>query len=134
MEQKDKFELLHYYEEQWKYRNTHYWKLVNKDVYIGIVIIVFPHLSEHLGVSASSKLSQVFFSIAGVIISALFSYLLLCESARISCIRCVINKLVSEIGDGMYIPPNVKRLFHVPLAYIIPLFIFLFHILLAILY
>ena len=129
-----KIELLHYYEEQWKYRNTHYWKLVNKDIYIGIIVIIFPYLCEYLGVIASASLSPLFFSITGVIISALFSYLLLCENSRIVAVRSMINKLIREIGHNNYSPPRVHKIFRVPLAYVIPFFILLFHLLLAILY
>ncbi len=129
-----KVELLHYYDEQWKYRNTHYWKLISKDIYIGIIVIMFPYLCEYLGVVASDSLSPLFFSIAGVVISGLFCYLLLCENSRMVAIRKVINQLIGEIGEHQYSPPRVHSAFRVPLANIIPFVILIFHALLAILY
>ena len=130
----NKKELLRYYDEQWKYRNTHYWKLVNRDIYIGIIVILFPYLCEYLGIVASATLSPLFFSVTGVVISALFTYLLLCENSRIVAVRSVVNKLVADIGENQYIPPRVKKVFRVPLANIIPFAIFIFHLLLALLY
>lgn len=129
-----KKELLRYYDEQWKYRNTHYWKLVNRDIYIGIIVILFPYLCEYLGIVASATLSPLFFSITGVVISALFTYLLLCENSRIVAVRSVVNRLVADIGENQYIPPRVKKVFRVPLANIIPFAILIFHLLLALLY
>ena len=126
--------LLSYYDEQWKYRNSHYWKLVSKDIYFGIIVILFPNLCQYLGITASASLSPLFFSIAGVVISALFGYLLLCESARISAVKSVVNKLVAEIGNNKYSPPRVDKVYRVPLAKIIPFAILIFHILLAVLY
>ena len=130
----NKKELLRYYDEQWKYRNTHYWKLVNRDIYIGIIVILFPYLCEYLGIVASATLSPLFFSVTGVVISALFTYLLLCENSRIVAVRSVVNKLVADIGENQYIPPRVKKVFRVPLANIIPFAILIFHLLLALLY
>ena len=129
-----KKELLRYYDEQWKYRNTHYWKLVNRDIYIGIIVILVPYLCEYLGIVASATLSPLFFSITGVVISALFTYLLLCENSRIVAVRSVVNRLVADIGENQYIPPRVKKVFRVPLANIIPFAILIFHLLLALLY
>ena len=130
----NKIELLHYYEDQWKYRNTHYWKLVFKDVYIGVIVILLPHLCGALGITPSERLSPLFFSIGGVVISAVFGYLLMCESARMGATQAVVRRLISEIGEGQYDPPRVKRIYTAPLAVIIPICIFLFHLFLAVVY
>lgn len=130
----EKIELLKYYESQWKYRNTHYWNLVIKDIYVGIIIILFPYLTSVLGVEPSRQLTPLILSVLGVIISMVFSYLLLCENARMIETRKVILKLINDIGGEAYTPKKVNLIFRTPIAKMIPFAVLLFHILLALLY
>ena len=130
----NKFELLKYYQDQWKYRNTHYWKLVNRHLTFGIMVILLPSLCDYLGIVRSDTLSPWVFSVAGIVVSAMFVYLLLCETDRARCMSGVLYKLINEIGEGEYNPGEVRGIFKVKLAYVIPFAIFLFHVLLAVFY
>ncbi len=130
----EKIELLNYFEGQWKYRNTHYWNLVIKDVYIGIIIILFPYLSSALGIKPSANLTHDILCVLGIIVSAIFTYLLLCENARIIETRKVIIRLVKDIGGGVYNPQKVHFIYRTPIAKVIPFAILIFHVLLTLLY
>jgi len=130
----EKIELLNYFESQWKYRNTHYWNLVIKDIYIGIIIILFPYLSSALGIEPSANLTPAILSTLGIIVSVIFSYLLLCENARIIETRKVIIQLVTDIGGGVYTPQKVHFIYRTPIAKVIPFAVLIFHVLLTLLY
>ena len=151
MEMEEKKELLKHYADEWKYRNTHYWKLISKHLYFGVIVIMFPYLGEYLGILSSASLSPLFFQIAGVVVSALFCYLLLCENARMNrtgrMVWTILEPLVQQLNtekkeragqaalDGKYKDlSKIPSAFKLPLGYIIPVVILIFHILLAILY
>lgn len=130
-EEKDK--LLKYYEGQWTYRNTHYWKLVTKDVLIGIIIILFPKLCGYFKMESPDEAIRYLFPIVGVVVSFLFTYLLLCESARMTAVSNVKNKLISDINSN-YVAEKVKRIYRINLSKVIPFSIFAFHIIVAVIY
>lgn len=130
--EKDKrVELLNYYADQWKYRNTHYWSLVIKDIYVCVIIILFPYLTNAINIAPSTNLDNNFFSHFGIIVSVIFTYLLLCENSRIVETRKVILKLIADIGEKKYMPKRVHPAFRTPLAKVIPFAILIFHICLA---
>ena len=134
MKADEKKALLEYYADQYKYRNTHYWRLVVKDVIICCIIILFPYLTDKLEIQASSTFSETSFRIIGMLISILFTYLLLAESSRMKAQKERITALIQDIGKNNYNEVNVPRAYKLNISYWIPFVILLFHLLIAISY
>jgi hypothetical protein len=126
--------LLDYYREQYQYRHKHFWSLITKHIFICAIIIIFPYLTSKFEIEPSTHICWMLYRIAGVIISALFVYLLLCESARMRAHGKAIKLIINEIGGGKYEYPTVEPAFRISISVVLPFVVLVFHILLAILY
>lgn len=134
MKADEKKALLEYYADQYKYRNTHYWRLVVEDIIICCILILFPYLTDKLGIQASSTISEISFRILGIFVSILFTYLLLAEGSRMKAQKKSILALIQDIGKNNYNEVNVPRAYRLNISYWIPFVILLFHLLIAISY
>ena len=75
-----------------------------------------------------TKIPLCLFPCTGIVVSALFTYLLLAEAERMLRQADVITKILEKMD---YIPERVSNLYRVPLAKYIPYAILVFHIIVA---
>ena len=122
---------LDFYKEMWIYRHKHFWGLVVKNLYICLSVILFPNLIEKIVSLPQEDISYVVFRIAGIILSVLFCYLLLCENARMSKTSESISEILTKIDYPM---KKVSTIFKTPIGFILPMVICLFNIAVAVLY
>ena len=96
---------LDYYKEQWIYRHKHYWNLLVKDLYLVLIIILFPNITDKAGMLPQTKIPLWMFPCAGIVVSFLFTLLLLAEAERMSKQNSVIKKILAKLD---YPPEKVS--------------------------
>ncbi len=119
---------LDYYKEQWIYRNKHYWNLIVKDLYLVLTIILFPNITGKMDVLPNTKIPLCLFPWVGIIVSILFTYVLLAEAERTLKQSDVINKILVKMD---YAQERVPKLYRMSLAKYIPYAVLFFHIIVA---
>ncbi len=119
---------LDYYKEQWIYRNKHYWNLLVKDVYLVLTIILFPNITDKIELLPKTKIPLWLFPWTGIVVSILFTYLLLAEAERMLKQGDVISKILTKMN---YVPEKVSKFYRAPLSKCIPYAILVFHIIVA---
>ena len=75
-----------------------------------------------------TKIPLWLFPCTGIVVSALFTYLLLAEAERMLRQSDVISKILIKMD---YVPERVSKLYKVPLAKCMPYAILVFHIIVA---
>ena len=119
---------LDYYKEQWIYRNKHYWNLIVKDLYLVLTIILFPNITSKIDMLPNTKIPRGLFPWIGIIVSIVFTYILLAEAERMLKQSDVIEEILKEMD---YVPKKVSKIYEMPLAKCIPYAILFFHIIVA---
>lgn len=89
--------ILNYYQDEWKFRQTHFWNLAIKMFTLNLIITMLPFVSSIGGMAIISRIPPYAFLIAAIIISLIELFVLLAEGIRhidISQTRSRINNML----------------------------------------
>lgn len=120
-----------HYSKEWMYRHEHYWKMVTKYTILCTAIIFMPYLSN-IGIELPNQNNSIFFSVVGIILSAIFGFYLWNEAARLDSVGSKLYELVKDLPSGKR--KEFPKIFKMKISYCVPFVIFCFHLFIAIMY
>lgn len=100
-------ELLKYYQDEWKFRHTHFWNLVVKFFVINIIVCYAPYVSEYLNVRYPGGILDLCCIGCGALLAFISCYILFEEAKRHNEIgvkkKIILNKIYgNEMSKSAY--------------------------------
>ncbi len=101
LENEELISLISIYLSEWEHRDDVLWRQVFKFYYVTLIVMVFPHVSNYIGINLPIKNANLFYWI-GLIMSFIFLYIALATAKRTQASYKAYEKAANLLDDNMH--------------------------------